>query len=137
MADGTSTHAATDAKIAAELTTAQGAVGLTGDRYTYHLFYAKNQAVCSSSVGGCYFASPFKFCAYHGFQTISGHNNIFSVRALATDRRMQCADEHSSERQLLQTLSHELTESLTDPYLDAWYNSERRRDRRHLSQRLW
>jgi len=124
-ANNTKAGAVSDARITAELTTAQAAVGLTGDRFMYHLFYVQNQWLCSANVGGCY--SPgdnldFSFCAFHGNQTISGHDNIFSVEPW--QQVSGCtAPTDTIQNDTSSTLSHEWTEALTDPHLDAWFNS--------------
>ncbi|MBV9158406.1 MAG: hypothetical protein JO097_19240 [Acidobacteriaceae bacterium] len=121
-ADGTKANAASDATATAELKTAETAVGLVGSRYEYHLFYRQNQAFCSNQVGGCYLVNPFAFCAFHGDQTIGVNDTIYSIEPWqkiggceAPSQKLQ--DDTSS------TLSHELTESLTDPHLDAWFSA--------------
>jgi hypothetical protein len=95
---------------------------MTGDHYTYHLFYIKNQAVCSSSVGGCYLVSPFVFCAYHGNQTIGGFDNLFSIQPWQQVGGCESTVD-TIQNDNASTLSHELSETLTDPHLDAWFNS--------------
>jgi len=122
-ADGTKANAGSDAEATVELKAAIAAAGLTGDHYMYHLFYRQNQAFCSNLLGGtCYLASPFNWCAFHGSQTINGNDTIYSIEPW--QQLNGCtAPTDTIQNDTSSTLSHELTEALTDPHGDAWWRS--------------
>ena len=122
-ADGTKAHAGSDAEATVELTAAEAAVGLTGSHYMYHLFYRQNQAFCSSQLGDtCYLVSPFQWCAFHGDQTIAGQDTIYSI--MPWQQLNGCtAPTDTIQNDTNSTLSHEWTEALTDPHLDAWFDA--------------
>jgi hypothetical protein len=105
--------------------------GETGYDHIYHVFLPPGQDECftSSPNSACYSPdnpSRFAFCAYHGSVTFSdiGHvlftvepfQNVEGCAVRPDTPNGQLIDSTNS------TLSHELTETITDPDGDAWFN---------------
>jgi hypothetical protein len=102
----------------------------TGYGEVYHIFLAAGTDVClDQALTVCY--SPdnpntFYFCAFHGsvdFKDI-GHV-IFSVEPYANVNGCQVNQPSPNSAETdsqANTLSHELTEAITDPDGDAWWN---------------
>jgi hypothetical protein len=122
---------------------AQPGLGGGTDANIYHVYLPQNIDTCFESApgvstGSCYSpdnGSTFAFCAYHGtfragttrylftvepYQDVRGcRNNVGNGRTLpnAASPTVDPADPGYS------TLSHELFETITDPHLNAWFNS--------------
>jgi hypothetical protein len=93
----------------------------------YHVYIPKGTDMCTAP-GNCY--SPdnpntFVFCAFHGFADFDnngGYHVLFSMEpyqfapGCAAPNQPRVIDATAS------TLSHEFTELVTDPDLDAWFN---------------
>jgi hypothetical protein len=92
----------------------------------YHVFFQQGVAECSNTAGGCY-AVNGGYCAYHAsvnfgdightLYSFEGYQGISGCEVSGTDPNGVLVDSTSS------TLSHELTEAITDPDLNAWWNS--------------
>ncbi len=98
--------------------------GATGYTNIYHVFLPQGTDVCISPTE-CYSPdnpSTFVFCAFHGSATINGAHVLLSVEPyqavpgcpLPTQTRVIDATSGA--------LSHEFTETITDPDGDAWVN---------------
>lgn len=93
----------------------------TGYGRVYHVFLQQGVSQCSQSAGGCY---AQQYCAYHGNvdYTDIGHT-LYSVepyQGISGCQSGSLVDATAS------TLSHELTEAITDPDVPqnvAWYNN--------------
>ncbi len=100
----------------------------TGYGHVYHMFLAPGIDVCFTGSSECYSPdnpSTFFFCAYHGSVTFSDIGHV-----LYTVEPYQnvpgCAVQQPSPNGPLvdstaNILSHELTETITDPDGDAWF----------------
>ena len=108
--------------------------GETGYGHIYHVFLPQGVDECfDSTFSVCY--SPdnpdtFFFCAYHGYADFDDIGHVlYSVEPY---QGSDCADHQAANGPLPNgvlidstndTLSHELIEAITDPDLDAWWNS--------------
>jgi hypothetical protein len=107
------------------------AFGETGYGHMYHVFLPPGTDECQDSArNSCYSPdSPdqWVFCAYHGSVTfgdigkvvysIEPYQNVGGCAVKAGTPNGALADSTNS------VLSHELIEAITDPDLDAWWNS--------------
>lgn len=103
----------------------------TGYGNLYHVFLLPGQDECfTSSFTTCYSPdkpSTFVFCAFHGSATFRDIGHVlFSVEPFQNVRG--CAEKPGTPNgQLVDStnsvLSHETFETITDPDLNAWYNS--------------
>jgi len=122
----------TDNDIVAIVHAVAVASGETGYGHIYHVFLPTGIDECfDSTFTQCY--SPdnpgsFVFCAYHGYADFDdiGHV-IYSVEPY--QNVPGCREPLGSPNGRLidstnDTLSHELIEAITDPDLDAWWNSQ-------------
>ena len=92
----------------------------------YHVFFQSGVQECSSLAGGCYAVSG-GYCAYHASTNFSdvghtlysfeGYQNIAGCQVSGTSPNGLLIDSTAS------TLSHEWFETITDPDLNAWWNS--------------
>lgn len=103
----------------------------TGYENEYHIFLVPGQQECfDSTFSVCY--SPFIpaswiFCAYHGsadfpdighvIYSVEPYQNVFGCSTRPNGAHGQLADSTND------VLSHETFESITDPDLNAWWNS--------------
>ena len=100
----------------------------TGSGYgkMYHVFFQQGVQQCSNDAGGCY-AVNGGYCAYHDNVTFGdightifsfeGYQAINGCEVSGSDPNGVVVDSTAS------TLSHEETEAITDPDLNAWWNS--------------
>jgi len=98
----------------------------TGYNHMYHVFFQQGVQECSNDAGGCYAVSG-GYCAYHDYVDFSdightvfsfeGYQNISGCQVSGSDPNGILVDSTAS------TLSHEETEAITDPDLNAWWNS--------------
>jgi hypothetical protein len=92
----------------------------------YHVFFQSGVHECSTLAGGCYAVSG-GYCAYHASTDFSdvghtlysfeGYQNISGCQVSGTSPNGVLVDSTAS------TLSHEFFETITDPDLNAWWNS--------------
>jgi hypothetical protein len=102
--------------------------GATGYNNIYHVFLPAGTDVCWFP-GFCY--SPddpnsFAFCAYHGwFDDLDGNHYLYTVEPYQNvdGCRFPYQIPHGTIDATASTLSHEFFETITDPDLDAWFNS--------------
>jgi hypothetical protein len=98
----------------------------TGYGKMYHVFFQQGVSQCSTDAGGCYAVSG-GYCAYHSnvnfsdightLYSFEGYQNISGCQVTGTSPNGVLVDSTAS------TLSHEETETITDPDLNAWWNS--------------
>ena len=99
-----------------------------GDQY--HIFFAPGIDVCQdTALTVCY--SPdnlntFFFCAFHGYVDFTDIGHVlFSIEPYANVNGCQVNQPSPNSAETdsqANVLSHELTETITDPDLDAWWN---------------
>jgi hypothetical protein len=129
----------TDAQIQAEISRLMGADGLptgTGaDAPIYFMITPTDVNVCISS-GQC---ANSNFCAYHDYYSLSGSSVLYASVPFAVwagGSTKGCQDDGTSvyqsppgqysgdpAYQIVDNLSHELSETITDPLVNAWYSS--------------
>jgi hypothetical protein len=113
----------TDAQLQAEVTHAMSVNGWTpGPTHIFIVYTSSNETSCFDSTAS--FCAYTYYCAYHG---VYGSDVIYANMPYA-DSRCQApsfgqhfprnADGDASAN----LTSHELTEAITDPNLDAWYD---------------
>jgi hypothetical protein len=132
------TACVTDAQIQAEITRVIGAGGLpTGTGAgapIYFMITPTNVNVCISG-GQC---ASNNFCAYHDFYTLSGAPVLYAsvpFEVWANGSVKGCQDDGTSVYQsptgtfhgdqgyqIADNLSHELSETITDPLITAWFS---------------
>jgi hypothetical protein len=105
-----------------------GAVNFTGQvGYTneYHLFFPQGTNVCTGPTN-CYSPSnpsTFVFCAFHGSIDLGPNAHVlFSVEPYQATPGCQLPQQTRVIDATASTLSHEFTETITDPDGDAWFN---------------
>jgi hypothetical protein len=120
----------TDDTMRAIVHAAAALTGETGYDHIFHIFLPPGQDECFTSADTvCYSPdnpSTFVFCAYHSSVTFQdvGHvlysvepfQNVDGCHVRPGTPNGQLVDSTNS------TLSHELTEAITDPDGDAWFN---------------
>ena len=125
-----STAPLTDANIRAIVHAVASFAGETGYNHVFHVFLPPGQDECfTAAATTCYspdVPASFGFCAYHSSVTFKdiGHvlysvepfQNVLGCQVRAGTVNGQLIDSTNS------TLSHELTETITDPDGDAWLN---------------
>jgi hypothetical protein len=100
--------------------------GKSGYETIYNVFLPSGTDMCSAP-GNCY--SPdnpanFVFCAFHGSVDFPG-TNYHVIYTMVPYQFVPGCDAQNQPRQIdatASTLSHEFTETITDPDLDAWFN---------------
>jgi hypothetical protein len=69
-----------------------------------------------------------KYCAYHGFISVSGAVLVYAndpyVAGLGCDPGEEHPNENVSDATIAGGLAHEHSESVTDPQLNAWFDSK-------------
>jgi hypothetical protein len=136
-AAGTDTDPLLDADIQHEVQTIMTQNHLADDiTAEYFVYTASGIQECSgdpASGAECTFVNPLNiagqaFCAYHtAFTDSSGHNAVYAYMSDAAGAGGGCDEglavapnvQIASDREVALT-SHELTESVTDPLIDAW-----------------
>jgi hypothetical protein len=111
-------------------------IGKTGYGHIYHVFLPPGTDECfDSTFSVCYSPDNFDtffYCAYHGYADFQDIGHVlYSVEP--SQAAPGCADSQLPDGSGLpngvlvdstdDTLSHELIEAITDPDLDAWWNS--------------
>lgn len=121
----------TDADMQAIAHAAAAVRGQSGYGHIFHIFLPPGQDVCFTATDGtCY--SPdnpntFYFCAYHGsadfkdvghvLYTVQPYQNVAGCQVESGTPNGVLVDSTAS------VLSHETFETITDPDLDAWWNT--------------
>jgi hypothetical protein len=104
----------------------------TGHGHVHHIFFAPGIDVCANAaLTVCY--SPdnpatWYFCAFHGYVDFKDIGHVlFTIEPYANVAGCQVGIVPSPNGLLVDStsnvLSHELTETITDPDLDAWWNT--------------
>lgn len=97
----------------------------TDVRHEYFLLTPPGVETCAeANVCSANSSSPF-YCAYHNFFTVPGGVIIYADDPYVYEKTCDEPSQHPngpSDSALLGGLSHEHSESVTDPELDAWYN---------------
>lgn len=116
---------ASNTDIYAILLAASKRTGKSGYQAIYHVFLPQGTDMCTGPAQ-CY--SPddpyfFQFCAFHGYVNFGPRYHVLFtlepyqfVSSCVLPQQTRVIDGTAS------TLSHEFTELITDPDLDAWYN---------------
>ncbi len=121
----------TEAQIRTEITNYVQAHGLPEDlEHEYFVLTPPGVESCLSSNGkSCSdgTAHPF-YCAYHGFIQAAGGVIVFAnnpyVAGLSCDPGEEFPNDNPSDATIAGGLAHEHSESVTDPELNAWYDSK-------------
>jgi hypothetical protein len=99
---------------------------LAGSGHIFHLFLPQGFDVCSSP-GQCYSPdnpSTFTLCAYHSFANFNDFGMVpYTVEPFQDIPGCRVAPPNPNSAMIDSTnssLSHELFELITDPFLDAW-----------------
>lgn len=125
-----STAPLTDADIRAIVHAAALVHGQTGYGHIFHVFLPPGQDECfTKAATACYspdVPASFAFCAYHNSVTFKDIGHVlYSVEPFQNVPGCQVRPG-TPNGQLIDstntTLSHELTETITDPDGDAWFN---------------
>ena len=121
----------TDAQLQAELKSYVKAHALpTGLTHEYFILTPPGVESCFEAAGNSCSAgsSSPEFCAYHGFIANGGSSIVYANDPYTEGVEGCDSGEHPSESPAEGTiqggLSHEHNESITDPELDAWFDSK-------------
>jgi hypothetical protein len=93
----------------------------------YHIFIPQGTDMCSAP-GNCYSPdnpSNFVFCAFHGSADFDNHGGWHVLYTMQPYQFVGGCDAPNQPRVIdatASTLSHEFSELITDPDLDAWFN---------------
>jgi IPT/TIG domain len=119
----------TDEQLRAELQSFVKANKLPIDlQHEYFLLTPPGVESCFEAPGGECSAGTKSgsFCAYHGYVTVGGSVLVFAndpyVAGLGCDLGEEFPNENPSDATIAGGLSHEHSESVTDPELNAWYD---------------
>ncbi len=100
----------------------------SGYSHIYHVFLPKGTDVCFTGTTQCYSPdnpSTFAFCAYHSSVTFSDIGHVlFTVQPyqdVKGCRVVQPSPNGPLIDSTANSLSHELSETISDPNLNAWY----------------
>jgi PKD repeat protein len=96
----------------------------------YFVVTPSNVDICTSDGSGC---ASNTFCAYHSWLTDGGNNVLYAAipTLLLNDYAKACQADGLGQTQepngsvadvALKYISHEDSETITDPFLSAWYN---------------
>ncbi|HZZ59720.1 MAG TPA: hypothetical protein VFE63_00905 [Roseiarcus sp.] len=101
--------------------TAQG--WKTGLNEIFNVYTAVGEGSCFDSTSGS--CSYTQYCAYHGSIGSGSSSIVYSNEpyAAATGCQASVFPNHADSDSAASVTSHEITESITDPNLDAWYTS--------------
>ncbi len=101
--------------------------GKSGYDQIYHVFLPSGVDMCDAP-GDCYSPnnpSTFAFCAFHGFADFDNTGHYHVLYTMEPYQFVGGCSLPVQSRQIdgtSSTLSHEFTELITDPDLDAWFN---------------
>jgi hypothetical protein len=116
----------TDAQIQAKIAAVMTAQGWTGGMNKIFVLYT------SSGEGSCFTSGSTscaytQYCGYHSFFTMGGQNVIYSNMPYGNPSVCQASGQTTPNDVFadlaVNVTSHELTESATDPLLNAWFDS--------------
>ncbi len=118
----------TDAKLEAEVESVVNARGWPdGLGAEYYVVLPPHAGSCFETAGGVCFDK--QFCAYHSYTESAG--DIYSNISYSPGDVFGCGvgeypngHANGNVNDTLSSLSHEANESITDPHLNAWYDSE-------------
>jgi hypothetical protein len=119
----------TDTQLRAEITSYVEAHSLPRDlTHEYFLLTPPGVEDCLEASACSAGSSKAVYCAYHGYIPVAGKSIIYSNDPYVTGNA-GCDDgeypnDKPSDGALLGGLSHEHSESITDPQLNAWYGPE-------------
>ena len=132
LADGTtSTHCLTNTQLVNEIKSVITENSLpTGITMNFFLITPRGIASCKSSgalsKGGCYDPMGHPgFCAYHSHMLFNQHNVLFANMPFAAIAGCSSGQSPQGNKadSLLNTISHEFLETMTDPLGTGWYDS--------------
>ncbi len=118
----------TDAQIQAEITSVMGINGWTANiDNIFFLFTSSGEGSCFDSSGGQ--CSYTYYCAYHGYYSLSGKTVLYANMPYGNPSTCQVGGTPSPNNDVAAdtvatAASHELTEAITDPELNAWYTAQ-------------
>jgi Phosphate-induced protein 1 conserved region len=119
----------TDAQVQTEITSAMAKNGWTGGLNKIFLLFTPNgEGSCLDSTSAM---CAYKFyCAYHGFFTSGGQTIIYANLPYANTSVCKAPGQTEPNGDVgdlvASSASHEITEAVTDPLLNAWFDSSGR-----------
>jgi hypothetical protein len=113
-----------DAQIRAEIQKAMAAQMWTGgDNKLFLLFTSSGEGSCFNATSCAY----LQYCAYHSYFTSGGLNIIYGNEPYADASVCKVASQTMPNGDLgdlsANVASHEIIEAITDPLLNAWYDT--------------
>ncbi|HZS61164.1 MAG TPA: hypothetical protein VFA43_17945 [Gemmatimonadaceae bacterium] len=123
----TGTPTMTGNDLLAILHAASAFTGKSGYDQIYHVFIPKGTDMCSAP-GNCYSPDNFNtfvFCAFHGSADFDNHGGWHVLFTMEPYQFAPGCDAPNQPRVIdatASTLSHEFSELVTDPDIDAWIN---------------
>lgn len=121
---GGRTTCVSDAQLRTEITTVMGQQGWTGGANKLYFIFTPR------SVGSCYadgFCAYREFCAYHSALSAGGTTTPYANQPYAGSVNGCDSGQHPNADDADATInvaSHEHNEAITDPQLNAWYDSD-------------
>jgi hypothetical protein len=115
----------TDAQIVAEITKVMGIMGWTGaSNKMYVVYTGAGEGSCfdSGSTSCAYTA----YCGYHGYFTNGSQTVIYANMPYAGMSGCEVSSYptgHIAADSVVNVASHEITEAITDPLLNAWWDT--------------
>ncbi len=117
----------TDAQLRAEIARVRAAHAWpAGGSALFLLFLPRDVAACDGAAGAsCAFS---RFCAYHGSTGTGASALLYAIMPYAETRPRACGvRQHPVGREadaVINVLSHEHREAITDPFGTAWYDAD-------------
>jgi len=114
----------TDAQIQAEITKVKNLNGwTTGFDKMYLLFTSSGEGSCAGF--GCAYTD---YCAYHGYYGSASNPTIYANMPYGDPAHCQISgvpspNNNAAADDTMTAASHEMSEAITDPELNAWYDS--------------
>jgi hypothetical protein len=118
----------TDAQIQTEITKVMSLNGWTANiNNIFFLFTSSGEGSCFDSTNSQ--CSYTYYCAYHGYYSLNGKSVIYANMPYGNTATCQepgtpSPNADAAADTTATAASHELTEAITDPLLDAWYTAQ-------------
>jgi hypothetical protein len=116
----------TDAQIQAEVQKVMTLKGWSGGlNHMFFVYTSSGEGSCTSS-GCAYTGGTYPYCAYHGYFMNGSTPIIYANQPYAAAGYCQAGSSPNGDPAgdaSASITSHELTEAITDPELNAWYSS--------------
>jgi hypothetical protein len=120
----TGSNCLSDAQIQAEVSKVMALKGWTGGmNHIFFVYTSSGEGSCGSGLTGCAYTD---YCAYHGYFASGATTVLYGNEPYAAAPYCQAGTSPNGDAAgdaAASVTSHELTEAITDPLLNAWYSA--------------